>query len=93
MTQDSLSPYGHVWILKEALEKAGVADRKKVAEAIRSMDTTEGAARFYPGGRLKFDDKGRRVGAPLVIVQWRNGEPIPVSPPALAVAQPIWTGH
>ena len=93
MTQDSLSPYGHVWILKEALEKAGVADRKKVAEAIRAMDTTEGPARFYPGGRLKFDDKGRRVGAPLVIVQWRNGEPVPVYPPALAVAQPIWTGR
>ena len=56
MTQDCLSPYGHVWILKEALEKAGVADRKKVAEAIRAMDTTTGAARFYPGGRLKFDE-------------------------------------
>jgi branched-chain amino acid transport system substrate-binding protein len=93
MTQDSLSPYGHVWILKEALEKAGVADRKKVAEAIRAMDTTDGPARFYPGGRLKFDDKGRRVGAPLVIVQWRSGEPVPVSPSELAVARPIWTGH
>ena len=93
MTQDSLSPYGHVWILKEAIEKAGVADRRKVAEAIRAMDTTEGPARFYPGGRLKFDDKGRRVGAPLVIVQWRNGEPIPVAPPDLAVGKPVWTGH
>jgi len=93
MTQDSLSPYGHVWILKEALEKAGVADRKKVAEAIRAMDTTTGAARFYPGGRLKFDEKGRRVGAPLVIVQWRNGEPVPVAPPELAVAQAVWTGR
>ena len=93
MTQDSLSPYGHVWILKEALEKVGVADRKKVADAIRAMDTTEGAARFYPGGHLKFDEKGRRVGAPLVIVQWRNGEPVPVYPAALAVAQPIWTGR
>jgi branched-chain amino acid transport system substrate-binding protein len=93
MTQDSLSPYGHVWILKEALEKAGVADRRKVAEAIRAMDTTTGPARFYPGGRLKFDEKGRRVGAPLVIVQWRNGEPLPVAPPELAVVQAVWTGR
>src|SRR5882672_5905479 len=30
MTQDSLSTYGDLWILKEALEKAGVADRRKV---------------------------------------------------------------
>ncbi len=29
ITQDSLSTYGDMWILKEALEKAGVADRKQ----------------------------------------------------------------
>ena len=91
LTQDSLSPYGHVWILKEALERAGVADRRKVAEAIRTMDTTEGPAHFFPGGRLKFDEKGRRVGAPLLIVQWRDGEPIAVYPPEVAAAQPVWT--
>jgi hypothetical protein len=28
-------PVPHVWILKEAIENAGVADRKKVAEATR----------------------------------------------------------
>ena len=39
LTQDSLCAYGHVWILKEAVEKAGVAERHKVAEAIRAMDT------------------------------------------------------
>src|SRR5712692_5611956 len=35
MTQDSISTYGDMWIFKDALEKAGSADRKKVAEAIR----------------------------------------------------------
>ena len=49
MTQDSISTYGDMWILKEAIEKAGSADRKKVAEAMRAMDTTEGSARFFPG--------------------------------------------
>ena len=91
LTQDSLSPYGHIWILKEGLEKAGVADRRKVADAIRSMDTSDGAAKFFPGGKLKFDEKGRRVGAPLVIVQWRNGEPIAVYPKEIAAAEPLWT--
>src|SRR6516164_7305749 len=55
MTQDSLSTYGDLWIFKEALEQAGVADKKKIAEAIRAMDTTKGPAQFFPGGRLKFD--------------------------------------
>jgi branched-chain amino acid transport system substrate-binding protein len=90
MTQDSLSTYGDMWILKEALEKAGVADKKKVAEAIRAMDSREGSAKFFPGGRMKFDEAGRRVDADLVIVQWQNGVPVTVYPEASAVAKPIW---
>jgi len=90
ITQDSLSTYGDMLIFKEALEKAGVADRKKVAEAIRAMDTTEGPAKYFPGGRVKFDENGRRVGADVVVVQWQNGVPVTVYPPASAVAPPIW---
>jgi branched-chain amino acid transport system substrate-binding protein len=90
ITQDSLSTYGDMWILKEALEKAGVADKKKVAEAIRGMDSREGSAKFFPGGRMKFDEAGRRVDADLVIVQWQNGVPVTVYPESSAVAKPIW---
>ncbi|MGS0755396.1 hypothetical protein ACVBEH_12290 [Roseateles sp. GG27B] len=35
MTSQSLDGYGQVMIYREALEKAGAADRRKVAEAIR----------------------------------------------------------
>jgi branched-chain amino acid transport system substrate-binding protein len=90
MTQDSISTYGDMWIYKEALEKAGAADRRKVAAAIREMDTTGGPAKYFPGGRLKFEDNGRRAGAGLLVVQWQNGEPVVVYPPGSAVAQPIW---
>jgi branched-chain amino acid transport system substrate-binding protein len=90
LTQDSLCAYGHVWILKEAVEKAGVADRKKVAEAIRAMDTTEGAARYFAGNHIKFDDKGRRVDAPLVIYQWQQGVPVTVYPKGPGTANPRW---
>jgi branched-chain amino acid transport system substrate-binding protein len=90
LTQDSVSTYGDLWILKEAAEKAGSADRKKVAEAIRGMDTKDGPAKFFPGGHVKFDEKGRRVGAPLVIIQWQNGEPVTVFPPEAAFAKPVW---
>ena len=90
ITQDSLSTYGDMWIFKEALEKAGAADKKKVAEAIRAMDSREGSATYFPGGRMKFDETGRRVGADLIIVQWQNGVPLTVYPEASAVAKPIW---
>jgi branched-chain amino acid transport system substrate-binding protein len=90
ITQDSISTYGDMMIFKEALEKAGVADRRKVAEAIRAMDTTTGPAHYFPGNRIKFDENGRRVGADVVIVQWQNGVPLTVYPPTSAVAEPIW---
>ena len=90
MTQDSISSYGDMWILKDAMEKAKSADRVKVADAIRTMDTTESAAKFFPGGRIKFDEKGRRIGAETVILQWRDGEPKPVYPASLATTTPLW---
>src|SRR5580704_17798353 len=90
LTQDSLCAYGHVWIIKEAVEKAGVADKHKVAEAIRAMDTGEGAAKFFAGNHIKFDDKGRRVGAPLVIFQWQNGVPVTVYPQGPGTVKAKW---
>jgi branched-chain amino acid transport system substrate-binding protein len=90
MTQDSLSAYGHVMIVKWALEQAGGADREKVAAAIRGMHVTGGPADFFPGKVLEFDAKGRRVGAPLILVQWQKGVPVTVGPPELAVAKAIW---
>jgi branched-chain amino acid transport system substrate-binding protein len=88
MTQNAISTYGDMWIFKTALEKAGKADREAVAEALRNLD--EGPSPYYPGGELKFDETGRRVGAGLTIIQWQNGVPVTVYPPPLAVSEPIW---
>jgi len=90
MPQDSISTYGDMWIFKDAMEKAGSADPKKVAAAIRSLDESDGAARYFPGGRLKFEANGRRAGAELVIVQWQSGEPKAIYPTSLAAAKPMW---
>jgi branched-chain amino acid transport system substrate-binding protein len=90
ITQDSMTAYGDMWIFKEALERAGAADSKKVAEAIRQLDLKQGpAALAYPGG-VKFAPNGRRAGAHLVIAQWQKGQAVTVYPPEVAVAQPIW---
>jgi substrate-binding family protein len=65
MTQDAVSDYGHVMIVKQALEKAASTDREKVNQAIHAIDTTTGPTQYFPGGRLRFDTKGRRVDAPI----------------------------
>ena len=89
-TQETMSVAGAMLIFKEALEKAGSTDRRKVAAAIRAMDTTVGPAKYFPGGRVKFDENGRRVDADVVVVQWQNGVPVTVYPTESAVAKPIW---
>jgi branched-chain amino acid transport system substrate-binding protein len=87
-TQNVISTSGDMWLMKAALEKAGKADRLAVADAFRTMDG--GPAKYYPGGQLKFDEKGRRVGAGVVIVQWQNGVPVTVYPSDLAQSSPFW---
>ena len=54
------------------------------------MDLKGGAAQYYPGGRLKFDETGRNVHAQLVISQWQNGVPVVVFPTEIAAAKAIW---
>ena len=79
-----------MFIFKAALEAAGKADREAVAEALRKMDISGGPADYFPGGKLKFDDVGRREGASLLIVQWQNGVPVTVYPAKESLAAPIW---
>ena len=88
MTQNAISTYGDMWLIRDALEKTGKADRIAVADALRTMDG--GASKYYPLGELKFDDKGRRIGAGMTIVQWQSGVPVTVFPPELALAEPFW---
>ena len=90
LTQNPVCAYGHVWIIKAALEAAGEADRNAVADAIRTMDLTAGPADFFPGGRIRFDELGRRIDAELLVVQWQDGEPKTVYPSDVALAVPSW---
>ena len=82
--------YAHVQILAWAADKAASPDKTKVGDAIRTMDITDGPAKFFPGSHLKFDEKGRRVDAQLVIVQWQDGRPVTIFPQEMAVAKPVW---
>jgi branched-chain amino acid transport system substrate-binding protein len=91
MGHDSILPYADMMILREAMERAGSADRRKVMEGIRSLDLrNEGPALLFPSRRLKFDERGRLVDAMMVTCQWRNGVPQAVDPEQIATAEAIW---
>ncbi len=90
-TQHFVTTYGDILIFKAALEAAGKADRRAVAQALRAMNLSGGAANFFPGnGKLRFEENGRRADASLLIVQWQKGVPITVYPPRDALAGPVW---
>ena len=91
MTQDPLCTYAHVWLIKEAAEQAKSADPKAIRDALAKIDLSTGpaASTLYPG-RIRFDERGRRIGAVPLIVQWQNGEPFTVVPANLATRPVVW---
>jgi branched-chain amino acid transport system substrate-binding protein len=90
ITQDSLSTYAEMQILRQAVETAGSIDRDKVNTAIHAMDDSGPIAQLFPDGHIKFDARGRRAGAALVIAQWQGGVPVTIFPEDRATAKPIW---
>jgi len=91
MTQDPLMSYAHVWIIKEAAERAKSTDPKAIRDAVAKLDLTSGpAANALAPGRIRYDDHGRRIGAIPIIVQWQGGEPFTVAPTELATRKLVW---
>jgi branched-chain amino acid transport system substrate-binding protein len=91
LNQDSIMTYVDMLILHQAVENAGVADRRKVGDAIRAFDLRDtGPAKFVPSRHLQFDSKGRLADAVLVIIQWQDGVPKAIYPSSMATGEPIW---
>jgi branched-chain amino acid transport system substrate-binding protein len=90
VTQHEICTYGDIQILAAGLELAGQRDRHALNDALHKLDTTDGPAKFFPGGRIRFDPSGRRIDASLLVIQWQKGVPVTVYPPAAAVAAPVW---
>ncbi len=90
MTQDTLSTYGHVMLVKDAMERAASVDRDKVMAALLATDTTTGPAQFFLGDHLAFEPNGRRKDAVAGIFQWKEGKPLTVAPEDAAFASLTW---
>ena len=93
MTQDPLMSNYHVWLIKEAAERARSTDPKAIRDAVSKIDLTSGpaAAALVPG-QIRYDDRGRRIGAAPIIVQWQGGEPFTIVPAEVATRKPVWHG-
>jgi branched-chain amino acid transport system substrate-binding protein len=58
--------YISTYILKDALERAGSADREKLRDALAKTDITTGPASMVATGRIAFDETGQNEFTNLV---------------------------
>ena len=93
MTQNPLCAFGHIWLLKEALELAPTPDSVAVNQALHTMDITTGASDYFAGGRVRFDETGKRVDSDILVIQWQDGVPYTVYPNNAAMSQMVWPGR
>jgi branched-chain amino acid transport system substrate-binding protein len=89
------SSYMAVYVLKDAIERAGTLNSDKVVDELKKTDLVG----VY--GRIKFDPKSNQIipdvdpekGAVGTIFQWQDGKRIVVFPPKIAVGEillPPW---
>jgi len=89
------SSYMAVYVLKDAIERAGTLDSEKVIKALEDTDVMG----VY--GRIRFDKKSHQViastdpkkGAVTCIFQWQAGKRVQVYPPSVAegpIKLPPW---
>ncbi|MGE0298803.1 ABC transporter substrate-binding protein [Pseudonocardia sp.] len=89
--QYHFATYSHMYLIKEAIERAGTRDPEAIRDALAATDVTGGPAGSpWPAGRVRFDDTGRAVDRVAVLVQWQDGRTVTVYPVDRAQGGPIW---
>lgn len=89
MTGNANSTYAAMWVLKDALERAGSTDGEDLRVALENTDITSGPVTFMYN-RVKFDEDGMNISAQNVVGQVQDGEKVVVWPEDKAVAEPVW---
>lgn len=73
MNAEAVKAYVAMYIIKDALERAGSLDPEAIRKALAETHITEGVTQMY-APEIKFDETGQMVHAPLVICQFRKVE-------------------
>ena len=80
--------YQAIWVFKEALEKAGSADREAIRNALASINLP-GSKLYLPYEKIQFNEKGYNVGGGYIITQVQKGEWFTVWPEKFASRKAI----
>jgi branched-chain amino acid transport system substrate-binding protein len=89
MNGHAAETYMSTMVLRDALERAGSTDRKKLRDALAETNIC-GDANLLPYDCIKFDESGQSPQGRLTILQVQNGEFVSVWPDGIAAAQVNW---
>lgn len=81
----AMYPYASVYVLADALERAGSTDKEELTEALRETSMTDLP---MAAGAIEFDEAGNNTGALSVLSQAVGGELTVVFPTEFALAEP-----
>jgi branched-chain amino acid transport system substrate-binding protein len=87
MSNHGVQGYQVMFVLKDALERAGSADREKVRDAIAKTNLTD---HILTQDAIRFDDSGENVNATPALLQVQGGKPVVVGPARFQEAKPVF---
>jgi branched-chain amino acid transport system substrate-binding protein len=90
MPEQAGEHYAMVWLLKEAVEKAGSADPEKVREALATHEFGDSMDGMMQPGKIKFDNTGWNTQTYPTMIQWQNETVRTVYPEEVATAKVVW---
>lgn len=89
MPQEAGESYTAIWVIKEAIERAGSSEPEDITQALREMTMKSGPASLMPGGEVDFDDTGLNAEVLPIMIQWQEGLPVTVWPKEVQQAEPV----
>jgi branched-chain amino acid transport system substrate-binding protein len=72
ISPEAANVYASMYVLKDALERAGSSDPEKLRDALAKTNYTRGQGMIVPYEKISFDEKGQNPQAQLVVVQIRQ---------------------
>ena len=87
MSNHSVQGYQVTFVLKDALERAGLTDRDKLRDAIAKTNLTD---HILTQESIRFDDSGEGINATPALIQVQSGKPVVVGPAKYAEAKPVF---
>lgn len=82
--------YTTVYVLKDALERAGSTDREKLREALTQTNIGIGEKGIITPSPVEFGEDGQNKHSRCVVVQIRDGKRTAIYPTDISPSEPIW---